>query len=162
MIPETTGAATAPVDKNRVGNATVTYSYKNAGDTEAALNDGIVPTGDHGAIPRFTWWNHQGTSEWVQYDLPSAMTISRSDILFFEDASQGGGCDFPQTFSHESWNGSTWVPMQLSHDYMNMIDLYGGHFTILRFTPVSTTKIRLKVTLKPGKSAGILEWRLPE
>jgi DUF1680 family protein len=161
MVPETTGAATPPVDKNRVGNATITYSYKNASDTETALNDGIIP-GDPNTIPRFTWWSHQGTQEWVQYDLPAPITIGRSDIRWYEDASQGGGCDYPQTFSHEYWTGSSWAPLQLSHDYMNMIDLYGGHFTIVRFTPVTTSKIRLKVTLKPGKSAGILEWRLPE
>lgn len=158
MIPETAGAAVAPLDRNRVGNASVSYSYKNGGDTETAVNDGIL---DRNAA-RFTWWSHQGTQEWIQYDLPQPITIGRSDILWYEDASQGGGCDYPQTFSHEYWTGSSWQPTQLAHDYMNMIDLYGGHFTIVRFAPVATSKVRLKVTLKPGKSAGILEWRLPE
>ncbi|MBI3856440.1 MAG: glycoside hydrolase family 127 protein [Planctomycetes bacterium] len=159
MIPETVGAAVAQADKNRVGNATVSYSYKNASDTETAVNDGLFGDPSH---PRFTWWSHQGTQEWIQYDLPAAITVGRSDILWYEDASQGGGCDYPQSFSHEYWNGSSWQPLQLAHDYMNMIDLYGGHFTILRFVPVTTTKVRLKVTLKPGKSGGIREWRLPE
>jgi len=158
MVPETPGAVTPPVDKNRVGNATISYSYKNPGDTETALNDGVLDPN----VARFTWWSHQGTDEWIQYDLPQSTTIGRSDVRWFEDASQGGGCDYPQTFSHEYWNGSTWQPMQMTHDYMNMIDLYGGHFAILRFTPVTTSKIRLKVTLRPGKSAGITEWRLPE
>jgi hypothetical protein len=129
MIPETTGAATAPIDKNRVGNATVTYSYKNASDTETAVNDGIL----NSSGARFTWWSHQGTQEWIQYDLPQSMTIARSDILWYEDASQGGGCDVPQTFSHEYWTGLAWKPLETAHDYMNMIDLYGGHFTIVRF-----------------------------
>jgi hypothetical protein len=162
MAPETAGAVTPPLDRNRVGNAVVSYSYKNAGDTETAVNDGILPGSGPNVIPRFTWWNHQGTQEWIQYDLPQAMSVGRSDILWYEDASQGGGCDLPQSFSHDYWNGSSWQPLQLLHDYMNMIDLYGGHFTILRFTPVTTTKVRLKVQLKPGKSGGILEWRLPE
>jgi DUF1680 family protein/regulation of enolase protein 1 (concanavalin A-like superfamily) len=162
MVPETAGAAGMIFDHGRVGNATVSYSYKNASDTEAALNDGILPNPDPNTIPRFTWWSHQGTSEWVEYDLPAQMTVGRSDILWYEDASQGGGCDYPQTFNLQYWNGSSWQPLQLQHDYMNMIDLVGGHFTILRFTPVTTTKVRLNVTLKPGKSAGILEWRLPE
>src|SRR5581483_8467235 len=108
------------------------------------------------------WWSHQGTAEWIQYDLPAPITISRSDIAWYEDASQGGGCDYPQSFSHEYWNGSSWQPVTLAHDYNNMIDLFGGHFTIVRFAPVTTSKIRLKVILRPGKSAGIFEWRLPE
>jgi hypothetical protein len=162
MVPETAGASQVLPDKGRVGNATVTYSFKNGGDTETAVNDGILPNPDPNAIPRFTWWSHQGTQEWIQFDLPEALTVGRSDILWYEDASQGGGCDFPQSFSHEYWTGSSWQPLQLLHDYMNMIDLYGGHFTIVRFAPVTTTKVRLKVQLKPGKSGGILEWRLPE
>jgi DUF1680 family protein len=162
MVPETAGAVPAQPDRGRVANATVTYSFKNGGDTETAVNDGILPTTDPNAIPRFTWWSHQGTQEWIQYDLPLAMTVGRSDILWYEDASQGGGCDYPQSFSHEYWDGSSWQPLELLHDYMNMIDLYGGHFTILRFSPVTTTKVRLQVQLKPGKSGGILEWRLPE
>jgi DUF1680 family protein len=162
MAPETVGAATAPVDKNRVGSATVSYSYKNASDSAGAVNDGILPITDSGSIPRFTWWGHSGTSEWIQYDLPAAVTIGRSDILWYEDASSGGGCDYPQTFNHQYWDGGAWQPLVLQHDYMNMIDLYGGHFTIVRFNPVTTSRIRLNVQLKAGKSAGILEWRLPE
>jgi hypothetical protein len=162
MIPETSGAATAPVDRNRVGNATVSYSYKNASDTAGAVNDGLLPITDSGSIPRFTWWGHSGTSEWIQYDLPGPITLGKSEILWYEDASSGGGCDYPQTFNHQYWDGGAWQTLTLQHDYMNMIDLYGGHFTILRFNPVTTSKIRLNVQLKAGKSAGILEWRLPE
>jgi hypothetical protein len=163
MIPESVGAVVQPLDRNRVGSATVTYSYKNASDTETAVNDGILAANNSDPnVPRFTWWSHQGTDEWIQYDLPQSISIGRSDIRWFEDASQGGGCDYPQTFSHEYWNGSAWKPLVLLHDYMNAIDLFGGHFTIVRFEPVTTSKIRLKVTLRPGKSAGITEWRLPE
>ena len=161
MIPETPGAAAPVFDKNRVGNATVSYSYKNAGDTEAALNDGILPANGTGTIPRFTWWSHKGTAEWVQYDFPAPLTLNRSDVLWFEDAGSGGDCDFPQSCNLQYWNGGGWQSVTLLHDY-NGNDLFGGHFTILRFAPVTTTKFRLNAQLKPGKSAGILEWRLPE
>lgn len=161
--PESAGAVTPPLDKNRVANATISYSYKNAGDTETALNDGILPKDNQDqTIPRFTWWSHQGTQEWIQYDLPAPITIGRSDVSWYEDASQGGGCDYPQTISYQYWNGASWQPMTPLHDYLNMIDFYGGHFSIMRFQPVTTSKIRLNVTLRPGKSAGIFEWRLPE
>jgi len=55
MVPETIGAVPVVLDRNQVGNATVSYSYKNGGDTEAALNDGILPNPDASTIPRFTW-----------------------------------------------------------------------------------------------------------
>jgi len=162
MVPETAAAVPVVLDQNRVGNAAVSYSYKNPSDSDAALNDGILPNPDANTIPRFTWWSHQGTQEWVQYDFPAALSLNRSDVLWYEDASSGGGCDYPQSYSLDYWTGSSWQPVQLLHDYSNEIDLYGGHFSILRFAPVTTTKIRLKAQLRPGKSAGILEWRLPE
>ncbi len=46
-----------------------TASHVNDGDTTVALCDGL--SGKSSAdktIPRFTWWDHRGTSEWVQYD----------------------------------------------------------------------------------------------
>ncbi len=163
MVPESAGAATVILDRGRLADATRTWSYKNAGDADAALNDGIWPKGSNdGSIPRFTWWSHQGTSEWVAYEFPAPLTIWRSDLYWYADAEQGGGCDFPQSFSHEYWNGSSWQPLVLAHDYGGN-DLYsGGHFTVVRFQPVTTTRVRLNVQLKPGKSGGILEWRLPE
>jgi len=164
MVPETAAAAPVKPDRGRVGGATVSYSYKNGSDSEAALNDGVWPQNSNDqSIPRFTWWSHQGTSEWIAYEFPAPVTLWRSDIFWFSDASAGGGCDFPQTFSHEYWTGSSWQPVALQHDYAHTNDLFSdGHFTIVRFAPVTTTKIRLSVQLKPGKSGGILEWRLPE
>jgi hypothetical protein len=53
--------------------------------------------------------------------------------------------------------------VQLDADYAHSGDLFAPwHFTSVRFAPVKTTKLRLVVQLKPGKSAGILEWRVPE
>jgi uncharacterized protein len=164
MVPESAGAVPVPVDQGRVGNATVSWSYKNASDTGAACNDGIWPKGSNdGSIPRFTWWSHQGTDEWIAYEFPAPLSVWRSDLYWFSDADQGGGCDFPQSFSHDYWNGSSWVPLVPLHDYASAVDLYsGGHYTIVRFPAVNTTRIRLNVKLKPGKSGGLLEWRLPE
>ncbi|HVE43020.1 MAG TPA: beta-L-arabinofuranosidase domain-containing protein [Planctomycetota bacterium] len=164
MLPETAAAAPVRPDKGRVGSATVSYSYKNGGDTEAAINDGVWPQNSNDqSIPRFTWWSHQGTAEWIAYEFPAPTTVWRSDIFWFSDAGAGGGCDFPQSFSHEYWTGSSWQPVTLLHDYAHTNDLFSdGHFSIVRFAPVTTTKIRLSVQLKPGKSGGILEWRLPE
>jgi hypothetical protein len=46
--------------------------------------------------------------------------------------------------------------------FTKYLKFYAGyHFSILRFKPVTTTKLRLVAQLKPGMSSGILEWRLP-
>lgn len=163
-IPETTATANnnAP-DQGRLANATVTYSYKNAGDSAAAINDGLLGTSSNDqSIPRFTWWSHLGTAEWIAYEFPQPLTLWRSDIMWFDD---GGGCGIPQSYNLEYWNGATgqWAPVQLTADYMHAADQFsGGHPSVVRFTPVTTTKIRCNVQLQSGKSGGVLEWRLPE
>lgn len=164
MVPETAAANVFRPDRGRVGDATVSWSHKNGSDTGAACNDGIWPKGSNDqTIPRFTWWSHQGTDEWIAYEFPAPLKVWRSDIYWFSDAEAGGGCDFPQHFTHDYWNGSSWVPLVPLHDYDVAADLYSsGHYTIVRFPEVTTTKIRLNVKLKPGKSGGLLEWRLPE
>lgn len=162
LVPETPAAAPVVPIPGRTGQATVSFSYKNPTDTEMAVNDGILSANQADqTIPRFTWWGHTGSAEWIQYTFPSPITVGRSDILWYVDAPSGGGCDFPQSISHEYWDGQAWQPVTLLHDYPDEIDLFGGHFTIVRWNPVTTTQIRLSVQLQAGKSAGILEWRLP-
>jgi DUF1680 family protein len=163
MVPESASAANAEVerDRGRLADATITASH---GGATGAVADGILPrNSEDGAIARFTWWDHAGTEEWIACEFPSPRRIRRSDLFWFNDAGQGGGCDFPETFRHEYWTGAAWAPLVLDADYMSAVDLYAPwHFTIVRFAPVTTTKVRLVAKLKPGKSAGLLEWRLPD
>jgi hypothetical protein len=164
MVPESAGAVGDAPDRGRLANAGVSWSHKFEHDSGAAVNDGIWPkNANDQTIPRFTWWSHQGTDEWIAYEFPAPLSVWRSDIFWFSDASGGGGCDFPQSFRHEYWTGSGWAPLPTLHPYEQAVDLFAdGHFSTVRFAPVTTTKIRLHVKLKPGKSGGILEWRLPE
>lgn len=159
MVPETAAAAPVPLDQGQVGNAIVTYSHKNPSDSTNAPKDGIWPKDAHDqTIPRFTWWSHKGIEEWIQYEFPQAISIWRSDIYWYNDNSE---TTFPQSFRHEYWDGSVWKPMQLIHNYGGN-DLYANeHYSVVRFYPVTTTRIRLYVQLQPNKSAGILEWHLP-
>ena len=161
QVPETAAAAVVQPDRGRLATATASASH---GVDLSALHDGVLPTAsDDLSIPRFTWWPRQGTAEWAELAFPAPMTVWRSDLFWFRDVELGGGCDFPQSFSHEYWTGSAWAPLVPDADYANAGDLLAPwHFTILRFSPVTTSKVRLKVQLKPGKSAGLLEWRLPE
>ncbi len=158
MVPETPQAAATIIDRGRLANATVSASV--VGGDANAVKDGILPMNNNdAAIPRFTWQARQGTDEWIQLDFPQAIPVWRSDLHWYLDAA----CDYPQSLSHEYWDGGAWRPFQMAHDYLDCIDLFGGHFAIVRFAnPAATTKVRLKVRLKAGKSAGLLEWRLPE
>ena len=48
------------------GDAKVTASFDGP-DAPEALNDGILPASSSDeTVPRFTWWDHKGTDEWVR------------------------------------------------------------------------------------------------
>ncbi len=124
-------------------------------DTVTALNDGLLPknSNDH-SIPRFTWWPHKGTTEWVMYHFPEPVTLSRCEVYWFDDTGRGQ-CRVPQSWRLLWRNGSTWQPVNVSSPY----GVERDKFNVVTFAPVTTKAIKLEVQLKPGFSSGILEWR---
>jgi hypothetical protein len=66
-------------------------------DTVEALSDGVLPkvSGDRG-IPRFTWRDHRGTTEWVAYRFEKPKTISEVEVYWFDDTGVGQ-CRVPKS-----------------------------------------------------------------
>jgi DUF1680 family protein len=125
-------------------------------DTTAALNDQIEPDSsiDH-AIPRHTWWDHRGTSEWVQYDFASSTKVSKVDVYWFDDSGRGQ-CRVPQSWRLMVRDGDAWKPAE-------NLDAYGlqqDRFNRVRVSPIDTTALRLEVQLQENFSGGVLEWRV--
>ena len=54
-----------------------------ASDSVEAVVDGILPkASSDGSIPRFTWWDHRGTKEWIEWNFPKPRKISeRGSVL---------------------------------------------------------------------------------
>jgi hypothetical protein len=69
----------------------VSVSHVWHADTADALNDQIEPKNslDH-KIPRLTWWDHRGTTEWVQYDFAKPARVAGVEVYWFDDANRGG------------------------------------------------------------------------
>ncbi|MGC8668842.1 MAG: beta-L-arabinofuranosidase domain-containing protein [Chthonomonadales bacterium] len=133
-----------------------TVSASHVHDTLDALDDGILPTDSADtSIPRFTWWDHLGTTEWVQYDFPRPRKIGACDVYWFDDEAIGGQCRTPASWRLLYRAGDTWKPVDCTN-YPTTKDRQ----VHIRFTPVETTALRLEVQLKPGFSGGILEWNV--
>ena len=132
-----------------------TASHTNPSDTTDALSDGL-----HGrnsadkAIPRFTWWDHRGTAEWVQYDFDGPRKLADASVQWFDD-SGGGNCRVPQSWQLLYKDGDTWKPVQTDP---NAYEVKRDAWNRVTFSPVETTALRLEVQLQPGMSGGILEW----
>src|SRR5262249_26573361 len=82
-----------------------------ANDSVEAVADGLEPknSGD-GSIPRFTWWDHRGTSEWIEWGFPKPRRVSSVAVYWFEDV-PSGGCRVPQSWRLSYRVGERWVPV---------------------------------------------------
>lgn len=132
----------------------VSASYTNPKDSVIAVNDLIDPasSGDQ-SVPRFTWWDHKGTAEWIQYDFRATVTVSSVEVYWFDDK---GGCRLPESWKVLYKDGETWKPVQAKAECKPAADC----FNTLEFAPVTTNAMRIEVQLQKDASGGILEWRV--
>lgn len=128
-------------------------------DTVLALNDGLLPSSSADlSIPRFTWWDHTGSTEWVQYVFFQPRRISFCEVYWFDDEAVGGQCRLPEWWRVLWFDGQQWHPVKVTHSEETRKDA----FNRVEFEPVVATALRIEVKLRTGYSAGILEWRLGE
>ena len=129
-------------------------SHRMGRDTHEALNDGIEPrnSGDQN-LPRMTWWDHRGTTEWVEYKWEKPVTAKSTGVYWFDDHA---GCRLPASWRILYRDGDAWRPVENSSGYTVLPDRYNK----TTFKPVTTSALRVEVQLQPNSSAGILEWKL--
>ncbi|MCF7974168.1 MAG: glycoside hydrolase family 127 protein [Phycisphaerae bacterium] len=125
-------------------------------DQLSALCDQMTPSHSNDqTIPRFTWWDHRGTREWVQYDFDTSRSVSEVSVYWFDDTGQGQ-CRVPQSWSLASLQNGTWQPVQQADEFTVRRDAWNT----VSFTPVKTTALRISVQLQADVSGGILEWKV--
>lgn len=139
--------------------ATPSASHCHASDAVTALNDLVEPvnSGDL-SIPRFTWWDHRGTKEWVQYDFGQPVRVQAVGVYWFDDRRSRGHCRVPASWQLFYRQGDQWLPVNNLTPYGTDQDRYNW----VRFEPVETSALRIEVQLDPSGpwSGGILEWKV--
>jgi DUF1680 family protein len=135
----------------------VSASHCFENDTVRAVADGRVPknSNDH-SIPRFTWWDHKGTKEWVQREFDAPRNVSKVEVYWFDDAPGNGGCRTPASWRLLYRKGRAWHEVAKPSGYGVEID----KFNVTTFEEVETDALRIEVKLRPDFSAGILEWEI--
>jgi hypothetical protein len=151
------GHAWQPPALPKVSKYKASASHCFESDTVEAIGDGLLPenSNDHN-IPRFTWWPHVGSREWVQFDFGAPKKISAAAVYWFDDTGVGK-CRVPASArllykSGEEWKFVPGGEIGVKADTINRA----------AFAPVTTTALRLDTQLQPQFSAGILEWQLPD
>jgi DUF1680 family protein len=118
-----------------------------------AINDGEEPKASNDSSFYFDWWPSKGTSEWIEYAFPTATTVSASEVYWFDDTGRGE-VRVPQTWRLLYKDGSNWKPVDVRSAYGVEKDRYNA----VAFAPVTTTGLRMEVTMQPQWSAGVQEW----
>ncbi|HTL58480.1 MAG TPA: beta-L-arabinofuranosidase domain-containing protein [Candidatus Limnocylindrales bacterium] len=136
----------------------VSASHCCPSDSVEAVVDGLEPknSNDH-SIPRFTWWDHRGTSEWVQYEFAGKRKVSSVQVYWFDDSGVGS-CRVPQSWQILFREAEHWTPVTTESAYEVKRDKYNR----VAFKPVATTGLRLEVKLQREYSAGILQWKVAD
>ncbi|HLJ54430.1 MAG TPA: glycoside hydrolase family 127 protein [Chthonomonadaceae bacterium] len=126
------------------------------GTNPRAINDQAEPlsSGDE-SNPFFHWWPKKGTTEWVEYTFEKPATVSGCELYWFDDTGRGE-CRVPASWRILYRDGDAWKPVEAAGPYETALNRYNR----VTFKPVATSALRLEVTLKPGWSAGIQEWRV--
>jgi len=155
-LPEDSAQAESAPLPTIANQSAVSASHKNGSDTYEALNDSIEPASSHDqGVPRFTWWDHRGSHEWVQYDFKTKQRVAAAEVYWFDDTGVGQ-CRAPKSWQVLYREGDTWKPVTTADAFGLKLD----QFNRVRFTPVETSAVRLLVELQPNSSGGILEWRV--
>lgn len=135
-----------------------TASHVYAGDDLQSICDQILPeSSSDTTVPRHTFWNHKGTSEWVQYTFAAPKTIKGVSVYWFDDTGKGE-CRVPASWSVQIKVDGEWKDVTDAGDYGVQRD----RFNSVAFAPVAVSEIRLAIRLQKDFSAGILEWRIDE
>jgi hypothetical protein len=136
----------------------VRASHCFSGDSVESIVDGREPANSHdGSIPRFTWWDHRGTAEWVEWGFPRQRRVTGVEVYWFDDTGRGA-CRAPQSWKVSYRVGERWLPVERATEFGTKLDDYNR----VSFAPVNAEGLRLEVQLRPEFSAGILEWKLQE
>lgn len=156
-MPETADRAQPLPAPTVASRSKATASHCWTSDTVAALNDQVEPaTSDDQRIPRFTWWDHRGTQEWVQYEFAGPTRVSAVEVYWWDERRIKAHCRVPQSWRVLYREGGEWRPVTNAGPYGVEMD----HFNRVAFAPVDTTALRVEVTLQPDWSGGVLEWRV--
>ncbi len=158
-LPERPELAEAPGEQGVLSNGVrVRASHVYRGDTLTALNDGMLPKSSKDQnIPRMTWWDRRGTTEWVSYQFPEPRKLGRAAVYWFDDTGKGG-CRVPQSWRLLWRDGSEWKEVKLTGG-----SAYGtapDRLNEVTFEPVTARVLKLEVRLRPEFSGGILEWEV--
>jgi hypothetical protein len=141
-----------------VTNASIAASPIPSGRGKNARNiiDGEEPAGSADSTAYFDWWPVQGSArEWVELTFAKPERVSTTDVYWFDDTGRGG-VRVPATWRLLYKSGDEWLPVNTQVTY----SVSRNAWNTVTFAPVTTTALRIELTMQQGFSAGLQEWKV--
>jgi hypothetical protein len=120
-----------------------------------AVNDGEEPASSSDPASYFDWWPEKGRTEWIEYTFPKTATVSAVQVYWFDDTGSGE-VRVPQSWRILYQDGDAWKPVETAGPWGVQKDKYNR----VTFSPVTTARLRLEVTMQPAWSAGVEKWKV--
>ncbi|WP_033438609.1 discoidin domain-containing protein [Saccharothrix sp. NRRL B-16314] len=133
---------------NLAQGAAVTASYTASGTSAGAAVDGL-PTNE-------PLWGTSGSpdaSDWYEIDFRQQRTADEVRLHFRDDRA-GNRYRAPSSYEVQYWNGSAWVSAAAQS---KTPVTPRANYNKVRFTPVVTQRVRVRLTHAPGFKTGLTE-----
>ena len=133
--------------------AKVTVSGKPQQRNVEAIKDGEIPAASNDHASYFDWWPARGEKETVDYTFTLPAKVSECGLYWFDDTGQGG-VRVPASWRLLYKDGDEWKPVETR-------DRFGvekDKFNTVKFTPVTTTALRVELQAQSGVSIGMQKW----
>ena len=82
-------------------------------------------------------------------------TVSQSQIYWFDDTGRGG-VRVPGAWKLLYKSGESWLPVRTQDQF----GVATNGWNTLTFSPVTTSALRLEISMQSGFSAGVQEWKV--
>ena len=146
-LPEITALA-----EYKSAKVSASYVY---GSLDAIYDNAIPKNSDDQSIPKFTWWSHKGTTEWISVTFKKPKRVSRVEVYWFDDTGHGE-CRVPESWEVQYLDGEEWRIVTGASKY----GVEKDKFNQVTFDPIVTKSIRLVTKLQENVSSGILNLRV--
>ncbi|SPE34860.1 hypothetical protein SBA3_2190002 [Candidatus Sulfopaludibacter sp. SbA3] len=117
------------------------------------IKDGEIPAASNDHAGYFDWWPAKANKETVDYTFTQPAKVSECGLYWFDDTGQGG-VRVPDSWRLLYKDGDVWKPVETLDDYR--VDR--NKFNTVKFTPVTTTALRLEVQAQSNFSMGLQKW----
>jgi len=157
---------------------TATLTNSPSGKRIANIIDGEDPKASDDPTAYFDWWPRNGCAanstlptttagtetpqrrcsegEWIEMAFAKPSAVSESQIYWFDDTGHGG-VRVPKSWKllYKDANGA-WKPVETADPF----GVERNKYNVVRFRPVTTSALRLELTMQPNVSAGVQEWKV--